>query len=162
MSAMDNNNRIKKKVLMVVQSESITRVDVPNSSFTVAGSAPNEMESKTIICEGDYSDIFGVTKREMSKTRKRLCLVKISSNKGITIHRECIAHKKMGKKYIGLTWQSISMLDIEDTDDVYISKGNYLAFYWNHPIHATRISTRLGIIGIIVSIFMSIFSVVLT
>lgn len=48
-----------------------------------------------------------------------------------------------------------------DNDEVYVyvTQGNKFNYFWNHPFHATRISMRLGILGIIFGVLGYILSI---
>ena len=67
---------------------------------------------------------------------------------------------------VGLTSESIRILfdDLKDVskEEIKISKGNMwdmILFYWNHPFHATRISFKVGLPALLISVISLIIGI---
>lgn len=156
---------MKKRLLKIVNTGRINPgIDVAKGVFAVNKAQIDDIDSKVIIHSQDYEKIFGTKKKNLPVYRKKLCIVKITSKTGYTIHRECVAHPLNTERCAAVSKRSLAMLNLEDENKplVDITKGSWWSFYWNHPIHATRISTRLGVLGICVSILVTLISVIVT
>lgn len=156
---------MKKRLLRIVNTGKYgPGIDASKGVFGVEKSSMGDIDSKVIIHSSDYQKIFGALKKDLPTFHKRLCVVKIKSAHGCSIHRECIAHPLNTERCAAVTWHSLSLLDLEGETMpiVEMTKGSRWAFYWHHPVHATRISTRLGAAGIIISVLMSILSIVIS
>lgn len=154
---------MKKRLLRIVNTNNnVVGIDANRGIFAVEKSSIGELDSKVIIHVSDYKKIFGNKKKDMPVNRKRLCVVKITSEFGRSIYRECFAHPMNTERCAAVTRRSFAMLDLEDRTKplVDITKGSWWAFYWHHPVHATRISTRLSVIGIAVSIIVTLLTVI--
>lgn len=163
----DNSNLfIMKKVIAL---------DFPSKS---GGSKLNEVVGCNIFTElcGDerqedsvymspdaYKEIFGKTRKDSSRSRKRLSVVKIYSPKTKqSIHRKYVFNpdfQGINSDNLALNPASIRELcgegfkneDIVGTD-VCVTKGCKFFYYWHHPHHATRISMQLGFISVLLAI----------
>lgn len=156
---------MKKRLLRIVNTGKYSPgIDVGKGVFGVEKSSMGDIDSKVIIHSSDYKKLFGVLKKDLPTVHKRLCVVKITSQNGNSIHRECIAHPLNTERCAAVTWHSLSLLNLEDESMpiVELTKGSLWSFYWHHPVHATRISTRLGALGIIVSILFSLLSIIIS
>lgn len=152
----------ERKVLRIVQSEQIHKIDDQQATFSVDDLTG--LEDVVIMNSKDYEAIYGVKKKEQDENAQRLAVVKLTCVKDggkRTIWRQFIAMSGMTQEYLGLNVRSRYMLGIEDNSEVVeVSKGCKFMFYWNHPVHATRISTRLGVwsIGLaVVAMAMSVY-----
>ncbi|MCQ2114428.1 MAG: hypothetical protein MJY52_05135 [Bacteroidaceae bacterium] len=129
------------------------------------GENPFAYDDRVIMYKDDYAKIFGDTKNNQPNRKKMLSVVKISTRQG-TIYRRFQTLPCMKKGYIALTTSSLTLLgNVTDTKKVAISKtcffsGSFL-YHWNHPYSATRISMRLGVIGVLVGVLGIVASIVL-
>lgn len=116
----------------------------------------------------DFAEIFG-DRHANTGYKNKLAIVKIfNPNTGKSIHRQyrTCSSLKGWKDYAALTYHSlIELVDSQDQfenmEELEISKGSVYKYYWNHPFHATKVATRLGVYGIVVgviSIIVSVFS----
>lgn len=66
----------------------------------------------------------------------------------------------IGASKIGLPFSAIwEMGETKTPFNVKVEKGCCLPFYWNHPVAATRISTRLGFPSLIIGIVSMLLSI---
>lgn len=156
---------MKKRLLRIVSTGYYNPgIDAGKGIFAVDKTKIGDIDSKVLIHSQDYVRIFGAKKRDLPTYRKRLCIVKITSRTGCSIYRECVAHPLNTERCAAVSKRSLALLDLEYENKplVDITKGNPWLFYWNHPIHATRISVRLGVVGIGVSIIVTLISIIIS
>ena len=119
-----------------------------------------ELYDDKVVLNGDiFKDLFDVPRYKAKKCLKLLAIIKITNKNGESIHRAFWGKKGisgMDMKQAGLSHNSIRLLNGDDEnpdwiDTVTISKGCLFKYYWDHPFHATRISMRLGLVGIFIS-----------
>ena len=126
----------------------------------------DEQEDSVYMSRDAFEEVFGKTRKESSRCKKRLAVVRIYSKVSKqAIHRKYVFNPDfvgITNKEIALNPASIRELcgrGFENEDivgkDVYVSKGSKFLYYWNHPYHATRISMKLGV-GSILLAFISI------
>ena len=106
-----------------------------------------------------YTEIFSKP-RYLDSNNKLLAIVRIEYN-GRVIRRRYkfdSDFKGLDDGRIGLTSESVRIL-FDNTKaseyPVLVSKADWqdvIMFYWNHPFHATRISTRIGLPSLVVSL----------
>lgn len=126
--------------------------------------SPRELDEYVVLESSMYQKLFGRTKISSSKSKKRLSIVKVSYD-GQSIHRAYLSASATGfqQKYVALTPNSIYELSdgkaVPAHSGVCISKGCWWHFYWEHPNAAVRMSFRVGVIGIIISVFLSLISI---
>lgn len=156
--------KIKKKVLYLSHTNgNKIDIDLGRMACGMPDLDLTEMSDKAVFYSKDYAEIFGQTKKTSSQGNKQLSVVKISY-KGKTIHREFMSLPGMVKQNVALTPRSAYLLGCEGREsemEVTVEPGSKFFFYWDHPVHATRISTRLGIYSIVISligIIISLFS----
>lgn len=129
--------------------------------------SPQELNEYVILESSMYRVLFGEKKIASSRSRKRLSIVKISYE-GRSIHRayRSISARDFTKDYVGLTPASIYELSdgnvIPALSKVTLSKGCWWNFYWEHPNAAVRISFIMGVIGITISILLSIIGCIVS
>ena len=114
----------------------------------------------------EYRELFGM-KRSLDQKNKLLAIVRLECN-GKIIRRRFKYDNSLHIKgtRVGLTSESIRIL-FDDLDKVYqeeilVSKGNFMdtiMFYWNHPFHATRISFKIGLPSLVISIVSLLLSI---
>ena len=108
-----------------------------------------------------YKDegLFGI-KRSLDKKNKLLAIVKLEY-KGRKIRRRYMTDQSLGLSdhQVGLTSESVRILfdDMSNVskEKIIVSKGNLwdtIMFYWNHPFHATRISFKVGLPSLVISL----------
>ena len=131
-----------------------------------------QMDDIAIFNSAAYAAIFGQCKKAATTRDKLSSIVRIkNSDTGRIIRRQYryIGITDLKNDCVALSPASIRLLCNEDNSElvgnnhVEVSKGNLwdsLMYYWEHPFHATRISIRLGlpalilsILGIIISLF---------
>ena len=110
-----------------------------------------------------YADVFGKSRKDSSRCRKCLSVMKIySPMTGKSIYRQYV----FNPNFIGLTDGDIalnpaSIMELcgsgfDNSDivgkDIEVSKGCPLCYYFHHPFHATRISMKLGLVSIILAL----------
>ena len=124
-----------------------------------------EADDSAFFIPSSYKDIFGKTKRTSCYSRKILSVVKIEGN-GRSIHRRfrtSILAEVPDAETVVLSALSCMLLfdnvPPEDEMAVTVSKGSWLSYYWNHPFHATRISFRVGLPALIISVVSLILAV---
>jgi len=131
--------------------------------------SPNGYDDKVVLYGDEFKELFKSSRYKATNSLKRLAIVKITNNmNGETIHRAFYGRKNIQGLVgqVGLSYNSIRHLSDENNapdgiKQVSISKGSVFLYFWNHPFHATRISMRLGVISLIITIFLSIFLFVL-
>lgn len=114
----------------------------------------------------EYQELFGI-KRSLDHRNKLLAIVRLEYN-GKVIRRRYKYDSSLRIKgnQVGLTSESIRIL-FDDMDNVYqeeilVSKGNFIdtiMFYWNHPFHATRISFKVGLPSLVISVVSLLLSI---
>ena len=124
-------------------------------------SSPKELDEYVILQSSMYKKIFREKKINVSKSKKRLSVVKICYE-GRSIHRAylSVSAKDFDSDYVALTPNSIYELSSEKNimplSKVTVCKGCVWKYYWNNPNAAVRMSFRIGIIGIIASVTASL------
>lgn len=114
----------------------------------------------------EYRELFGM-KRSLDKKNKLLAIVRLEYNNKV-IRRRYKYDNSLNIKgnRVGLTSESIRIL-FDGKDKVYqeeirVSKGNFIdtiMFYWDHPFHATRISFKIGLPSLAISIVSLLLSI---
>ncbi len=134
--------------------------------FQVADYSTAEYDDKVLIFGQNYESLFGTPRKNASSGLKRLSVVKISTKDGTSIHRAFLGSNGLKGNQVALSPNSIRLLasktEPDYIDEVTISKGSEFLYFWNHPYHATRISMRLGMIGILATIVLSILTLCMT
>lgn len=128
----------------------------PNEPHSIVFDEPLDSEALVLFNpNGTYEEIFGEKKKDTSQARQRLSVVKITKWDR-TIYRQYL-----GKSFEGLDTNSIGLspnawqqlgLDASQNKEVNVTKGCLFPFYWYHSNSATRVSFRMGIIAIAISI----------
>ena len=116
----------------------------------------------------DFKEIFGEYNADYGSS---LAVVKITNPiTGMSVHRLFRTCPDLnlpdGVNYVALTYTSLLRLSnsresFKSMNQLIISKGCKWLYYWNHPFPATKVSVRLGVIGIMLSlvgIVVSLFS----
>ena len=117
---------------------------------------------------GTYNQFFKTNKKDTNQTKQRLSVLKISHGKR-TIYRQ-YAGRGMSfgedidsSKCVGLSpnsWQQLC-LDSSDDKEVTLNRSWWFPFFWKHSNSATRISFRIGVIGLVLAIIGIILPILL-
>lgn len=118
-----------------------------------------------VYCEGeDFLRIFG-NRRANTKYKRTPPIVKVTNPMtGHSIHRVYRMGRNFPKNACGLSYFSLLEL-INNNDDmkrmgrVLLSKGSLWKYYWYHPFHATKVSTRLGIFSMSIGLLSLLISI---
>ena len=120
-------------------------------------SSSKEMDEYVVLQSQMYQEIFKGKKIDAGDNHKRLSVVKICCE-GKSIHRAFRSEsaKDFAKGYVALSTNSIYLLskgkELPPGCKVYLNKGSWWKYYWDNPNAAVRMSFRIGIIGIIISL----------
>lgn len=155
---------IKMKAVKVLRTA--TNIKEQNC---IAFDEPLDAEALALFTsKGTYKPIFDVKKKEAKQAKQRLSVVKITHGKrkiwrqyagrGISFGKDSNSSKSVGLS--PNSWQQLC-LDDDDNKDVLVTKGWWFPFFWNHSNSATRISFRIGIIGLALAIAGIVLSIVL-
>lgn len=140
--------------------------NTPNTKFVSSFSYIEEHQDVAWFNNRQYTKIFGI-KRSLDQKNKLLAILRLEY-KGRTIRRRYMSDNSVGLQdnRVGLTSESIRILfdDLEDVskEKIKISKGNMwdmILFYWNHPFHATRISFKVGLPALLISVISLIIGI---
>lgn len=127
------------------------------------------LEDSVYMSPLSYKAIFNKKRSDDTGSRRRLAVVKITSPlTRRSIYRKyvfCQDYSGITDKNLALHPSSIRELGDNETivgSDVIVSRGCVLCYFWKHPFHATRISTKLGIISILLAIISIAITIVLS
>ena len=121
------------------------------------GDSPSNYIDKCVLYNATMKKLFSVTSK-----RNKLKLVKITNpENGRSITREVTTYgmKNVNSNVIAMTSSSLWELGImekQSAQNVNVEKGCFWDFYWNNPIHATRISFRVAIYSLCISTLISV------
>ena len=131
--------------------------------YQVSDFSASEYDDKVIMHGDWFKELYGNPRYscETENIDKLLCVIKISTSNGKSIHRSFFGRKGvkgLDKGKIALSPNSIRLLTEKNgnvnpnsIDTVIISQGSKFKYFWNHPYHATRISMRLGFWSIVLA-----------
>ena len=110
-----------------------------------------------------YKTIFKKPKKDTTQSKQRLSVVKITTGER-TIYRQYAGRGVItNEKMIGLSPNAWQQLCLDNADnEVTVTKSWWFPFYWYHSYSATRVSFRMGIIAIAISIAGIIISIVIS
>lgn len=140
-----------------------------NEQYCISYDEPLDEEALALFTsKGTYKPIFHVKKKEAKQAKQRLSVVKISHGKKVIYRQYAGRGISFGKdiessKCVGLSpnsWQQLC-LDDSDNKNVLVTKGWWFPFYWNHSNSATRVSFRIGIMGLALAIIGIVVSVII-
>lgn len=118
-----------------------------------------DLEDVVYMTPSAYIKIFRNSRRNATKENKLLSVVKIKYGKQV-IHRQYVGVtcKNFTDDMLAITprsWRLLSNERLCPTNKcIEVSRGNKFCYYWNHPFHATRISMRLGVISVTLSVML--------
>lgn len=111
-----------------------------------------------------YAPIFGETRQNSPQSRQRLSVVKITNGKR-KIYRQYAGRAiSINTNSVGISCNSWQQLCLKNGIDncVVVTKSWWFPFFWNHSNSATRVSFRIGIIGLALAIAGIVSSIVLS
>lgn len=120
-------------------------------------------EGLALFCsKGTYENLFGEKMKDAEQDRQRLSVVKIKKGNRC-IYRKFAARAIEGLRHdsVGLSLNSWQQLQLDDDNNVEVSKSCSFPFYWFHPNSATRVSFRMGFLSISLAIIGIGLSIVL-
>ena len=117
----------------------------------------SDVDGEVLMTSNGYNNIFKTTKKTAGSSLKQLSVVKISAN-GQVIYRAYrgISAPDFLNNYAALSPNSIMLLNDKDGNEpkeVEVSEGSIFPFYWYHPDKAIRISSRLGLLSLLLGVF---------
>ena len=125
-----------------------------------ANDSPHDFIDKAVIYSMTCKNIF-VGKKNWGKL-KVLKITYPENNR--KIWREMCTYGITGvnKEVVAMPYNSLWELGFMDKKEhkVEVEPGRWWPFYWNHPVHATRISFRLGAPALIISLISLIISLI--
>ena len=113
-----------------------------------------------------HKEIFGKFKKDYEKT---VSIIKIKADTGKTIYREYQGKAVSGfnTDTVALSPNSIKLLSRYNNDDTMtrpdsltLSPGHKFPFYWSHPDKAIKISFRMGLLSIALSVISIITAII--
>lgn len=124
----------------------------------------SDVDGEVLMTSNSYNDVFKTTKKTAANSLKRLSVVKISANDQV-IYRAYrgVSATDFLKDYVALSPNSIMLLNDKDgkePQEVEVSKGCQIPFYWYHPDKAVRLSVKLGFISVLLGIVSIVVSVI--
>lgn len=128
-----------------------------------------DYEDNVYMSSDSYKEIFRKLRSQTSVCKRRLSVVKITSP---------ITHRSIWRKYVynpnfsGITDELLvlnpaSIRELGENkcivgSEVIVQKGSVLKYFWKHPFHATRISTKLGVISVVLAVISIVITVLLS
>ena len=156
------NQTLNLLVIKKGECEEVVSSDDYGGEYHVTDFHPNEYDDKVILSGDLYKELFGKPRYMSSSQKKLLSVVKISTPDGQSIHRAFMGVKGVehfDEHQVALSPNSIRLLTSkhgkehpEYIHEVIVTRGSRFLYFLNHPYHATRISMRIGLIGIIVGL----------
>ena len=172
-----NNNKETAELLCIMKckegnqegvsySGSTPSMEWEGGFFCLGDYKSESYDDKVIMSPGQFERIFDKNRNNVKSELKLLAVVKITADNGASIHRAYYGRMKKEdnekQKRIGLSPNSIRLLALEEGENqVQISKGSKFLYFWNHPYHATRISMRIGILSIALTIISFVITLIL-
>ncbi len=160
--------KTQKKVLTILPNKSNTDSyadDINKKLFMSGIFSITDADGEVYLQSSVFEEIFGMTKKMSNDKVKRLAIVKIEGT-GKPIYRafKSGSIKGLTKDYVGLTSNSLYLLSDATgnfPDNVELSPGKYIPFYWQHPDKAIRISVKLGFLSLFLGLLSIVISIVL-
>lgn len=126
------------------------------------------LEDSVYMSPDSYKFIFKKTRTNDNRNRLRLAVVKITSRETHrSIFRKYVYNPRFkGLKISNLALSPSSIRELGDNHsiigkEVWVSPGSVFCYFWNHPFHATRIATKIGVFSIVLAILSMIVSFLL-
>lgn len=123
------------------------------------GELPRDYDDVAFLNNRVYSKIFGERRADSSTEQKILSVVKITYGRK-SIHRAYRCAANMTMDTVALTTNSQRLLfgSLSNADEVTITKGSKIRFFWDHPFYKTRMSMRIGVISVAFAILSIVIS----
>lgn len=153
-----------KKVIKILPDITAQKNTLSNGVLRYIGiNQASDVDGDVLMTNACYSEIFGTHKKSANNSDKRLSIVKISAN-GKSIHRSYrgVTVTGFNSSLVALSPNSIMLLhDSEGNQpqDVEVSKGCFVPFYWNHPDKSVRISVRMGLLSLVLGLISLVVSI---
>ncbi len=141
-----------------------TSSTITNQNIVVYNEPEIDSEALALFNSKDtYESIFGENKKNSPQSKQRLSVVKISNGRR-SIYRQYAGRAiKINTNSVGLSCNSWQLLCLKDDIDncVVVTESWWFPFFWNHSNSATRVSFRIGVIGLALAIVGIVVSIVL-
>ena len=126
--------------------------------------SPVEFEELVFLEPKDFELIFGI--KDSDCKIKNLPVVKITNpHNGRHVYRLFrTSYEIRGfKEYAGVSYTTIKQIadnreEFETLNKVLLSKGCLTSFYWNHPIHATKVAIHIGVYSLVIGVISLAFT----
>lgn len=123
-----------------------------------------DIDGEAVFCSAAYAKIFGTRKNDQNQSKQRLSVVKITNEEDRrSIYRvyRGASIKDLDASTVMLSPAALQELGIDDCSDrkVSVSQGCRWMFYRNHPNAATRISFRIGMLGVLMGLLSIVVSI---
>ena len=150
--------------------DSCNKENDDNNIYVAKDYALDLMDDAVVFSTHAYKNIFGCNRGKTNKQQKLLSVVSITNaDNGKKIRRRYVGSQIKGvdENSLVLTPSSIRLLCEKDNSElvgkkVVIKAGkcwDTIKYYWDHPFHATRISYKVGLPALILSIVAFLFSI---
>ena len=148
-------------------SHPIDEVDGVNIYTPICG---NELQEDCVyMLPKTYKQIFGEKRSVSNCHKRRLSVVKITySATHSSIYRKYVYNPRFsGMKETEIALHPASIRELGDNDkivgnEVTVRPGCALYYYWRHPLHATRISAKLGFISVVLALISILLTIILS
>ena len=149
-----------KKVLFEAMKVLNTNANITVPNIVAYDEPTIDLEARALFNSKDtYQKIFGPKKKDSSQAKQRLSVVRIAKEKRKIFRQYSGRAISFGKsiessKCVGLSpnsWQQLC-LDSCNDKEVVVSKSWWFPFFWNHSNSATRVSFRVGMMGLALAI----------
>lgn len=126
-------------------------------------------EDCAYMLPNSYKDIFGKKRSESNSNKRRLSVVKITNpDTHTSIYRKYVFSTRFtGMKEADIALHPSSIRELGGNkkivgNEIIVRPGCLLCYYWNHPLHATRISAKLGIISVALALLSILLTIILS
>jgi len=124
-----------------------------------------DIEGQAVFCSAAYAKIFGTMKNNQNQSKQRLSVVKITnedSHRSIYRVYRGASVDGLDSKTVMLSPAALQELDIDNCSnrEVAVSQGSRWMFYRDHPNAATRISFRIGMLGVLIGLLSMVVSII--
>ncbi len=125
-----------------------------------------QYNDKIVMFHSAYEKIFDHLRKNETKPWKRAKVKILYNGKEIVRLFKGSSSEGIKKGQIGLTYESLTMLGIDYKTflktkhiDITIETGSNLKFLWNHPDIYVRVSYKIGLMGIPLTILCTAISI---
>ncbi len=113
-----------------------------------------DYQDKVFLNAQKYKEIFGKSFSKQRRLPWKRGIVKISCT-GQPVHRMYLSRNDIRANEMAVTRQTLGLLMESSNQDAMrftVDKGSRICFYWEHPVHTTRVSFKLGLISVVASV----------